>query len=309
MPRVSPAPGPPGPTPATRCGLITIVGRSNVGKSTLLNRILGQKVSITSPKPQTTRQPILGIKTDGACQCVFVDTPGLSAPRRRALYRLSNRSVMRSLADCDAVLFMVEALRWGEDDQRVLERVQRLARPVVLAVTKIDLCRDKRRLLPFLEAAGARMDFAAVVPLSGRTGDNLEAMQAALSELLPFAPFLFPEHQVTACSERFLAAEIIREKLLRRLGAEVPHRIAVSIDQFAERADLVGIHATIWVERAGQRRIVIGGSGAVLKAAGSEARADLEAMLGKQVHLETWVKVKDKWSDDPSALRKLGLAG
>ena len=300
------------PEPSTvtgigHCGLVAIVGRPNVGKSTLLNRVLGQKVSITSRKPQTTRYAILGIKTSGNDQAVYVDTPGLRGAEGRALNRALNRAACGAIDEVHVLVFLIEALRWTDADQYVLARIRHRCQPVILAINKVDRVGDKRLLLPFLDQVGGLMEFAEVIPVSSAKGDNIAALEEAVLHLLPEGVHVFPDDQLTDRSERFFAAELIREKLLRILGAEVPHRLSVVIDEFECAPDLDRICATIWVERRGQKRIVIGQGGAVLKRVGEEARLDMERMFGRRVFLRTWVKVKEHWSDDVRSLQRLGL--
>jgi GTP-binding protein Era len=289
-----------------RCGYVAIVGRPNVGKSTLLNRLLGQKISITSRKPQTTRHRILGIRTDAAAQVIYLDTPGLHRGAGRAMNRFMNRVAFGAIQDVDVVVFLVEALRWTEEDGFVLRRLKGAGLPVVLAVNKVDRVAEKPRLLPYLAQVAGYFDFVAVIPVSATQGDNLEQLEREVLVHLPQAPAMFPEDQLTDRTERFLAAEIIREKLMCKLGDEVPYRLSVEVDRFAEEQDLTRIDAVIWVERKGQKAIVIGQAGRTLKAVGSEARHDLEELLGRKVFLRTWVKVKEGWSDDERALRQMG---
>ncbi|MGH8478132.1 MAG: GTPase Era [Gammaproteobacteria bacterium] len=290
-----------------RCGLCAIVGRPNVGKSTLLNRVLGQKLSITSRKPQTTRYAILGIKTSGNDQAVYIDTPGLRGAEGRALHRALYRAACRAIDEVHVLVLLIEALRWTETDQYVLTRIRDHGQPVILAINKVDRVGDKRLLLPFLDQVDGLMDFAEVIPISSAKGDNIATLEEAVVRLLPEGTPLYPYDQLTDRSERFFAAELIREKLLRTLGDEVPHRLSVVIDEFECAPDLDRICATIWVERSGQKRIVIGQGGAVLKRVGEEARLDMERMFGRKVFLRTWVKVKEHWSDDVRALQRLGL--
>ena len=290
-----------------RCGMVAIVGRPNVGKSTLLNRLLEQKISITSRKPQTTRHRILGIRTTGADQVVFVDTPGIHAASSRALNRAMNRQALQALVGIDLILFMIEAGKWTEADEHALASVDAGATPVFLLVNKVDRIADKGGLLPFLEMVAAKGKFAEVVPLSARGGDNLEVLERLILERLPARPHLFPEDQVTDRSERFLVAEIIREKLFRLLGQELPYSTAVLVERFAEEDGLVQIDATIWVDRPGQKPIVVGKGGAMLKKVGEQARKDIQVLLDRKVFLRTWVKVKENWADDAVLLERSGL--
>ncbi|TVR63446.1 MAG: GTPase Era [Candidatus Competibacteraceae bacterium] len=295
-------------TVPTRVGHAALLGRPNVGKSTLLNRLIGQKLSITAPKPQTTRHVILGIQTLPEAQIVYVDTPGLHRQGRRALNRYLNRAAASVLGYVDVVVFLIEALRWTEEDQDVLARLADFAGPVVLAVNKVDRIADKSRLLPFLQEMAGRRSFAEVVPMAALKGDNVAALEQVITRLLPFGDRLFPEDQITTLSERFLAAELVREKLTRLLREELPYALTVEIEQFVEDGRLVRIHAVIWVERESQKGIVIGGGGATLREVGRQAREDLERLLDRRVYLETWVKVREGWSDDERALRGLGYA-
>lgn len=288
------------------CGLIAIVGRPNVGKSTLMNRILGQKISITSHKPQTTRHRILGIHTTAAFQAVFVDTPGLHLNAKRAMNRYMNRAASTSLEGVDVVLFVVDAGRWTDEDANVLERLRGLDVPVLLVVNKVDRLNDKAELLPRLQALSGKMDFAEVVPLSALKGDNVEAIENVIARYLPESEPMFPEEQITDRSSRFMAAEIVREKLMRRLGKELPYALTVEIEQFKEDDGMLDIAALIWVERASQKKIVIGKGGTGLKEVGRQAREDMERLFDAKVFLRLWVKVKEGWSDDERALHSLG---
>ncbi|CDH45242.1 GTPase Era [Candidatus Contendibacter odensensis] len=292
----------------THAGYAALLGRPNVGKSTLLNRLIGQKISITAPKPQTTRHVILGIQTLPEAQIVYVDTPGLHRQTRRAMNRYLNRAAASVLSYVDVVVFLIEALRWTEEDEDVLQRLTGFAGPVVLAVNKVDRIADKARLLPFLREMADKRDFVEVVPLAAIKGDNVMALARVIARLLPVGPFLFPEDQITTVSERFLVAELIREKLTRLLREELPYALTVEIEQFAEEGRLVRIHAVIWVERQTQKGIVIGEGGTTLREVGRQAREDMERLLGRKVFLETWVKVREGWSDDERALRSLGYA-
>lgn len=291
----------------TRCGFVAIVGRPNVGKSTLLNALLGRKVSIVSPKPQTTRHRILGILNREKLQIVFVDTPGLHANEKRAMNRYMNRAARASLADADVNLFVVEALTWTDEDAQALEYLKSCARPIVLVVNKVDTIYPKERLLPYMQEMQRRAEFAAMVPLSGLKRDGLDQLPALLANYLPESPFHFPEQQVTDRSEQFQATEIIREKLTWRLNQELPYGITVQIERFAEEDGRLVINAVIWVERSGQKAIVIGQGGERLKEIGRAARLELKHVLGRSVHLELWVKVKENWSDNEAALRQLGF--
>jgi len=290
----------------SRCGYAAIIGRPNVGKSTLLNHILGQKISITSRRPQTTRHRILGIKTTPEAQVIYVDTPGLHRGGKRAMNRYMNRVAASSIKDVDVALFVVEGLRWTPEDQDVLERLKKENVPVILVVNKVDKVTDKETLLPHFQKVSGYMDFVQIIPISARHGTNVEALEQEILRLLPLAPHMYPEDQVTDRSERFLAAELVREKLTRRLGQEVPHSLTVSIEQFSEEAGIINITALIWVEKSGQKSIVIGKDGGVLKEVGTQARQDMERIFDNKVFLTLWVKVKEGWSEDERALRSLG---
>ncbi|MCD8547247.1 MAG: GTPase Era [Aeromonadaceae bacterium] len=289
------------------CGFVAIVGRPNVGKSTLLNKLLGQKVSITSKKPQTTRHRILGIDTQGAWQTIFVDTPGLHIEEKRAINRLMNRAATSSLGDVEMVVFVVEGTRWTADDEMVLNKLKALRCPVVLAVNKVDKIEDKASLLPHLQWLGQQMAFAAILPISAKSGTNVETIRELARQRLPEGEHYFPEDYITDRSSRFMAAEIIREKLMRFMGEELPYSVTVEIERFKVEEDgLFHIHGLILVEREGQKKMVIGNKGEKLKQIGTEARLDMERLFDTRVFLELWVKVKSGWADDERALRSLG---
>ncbi len=291
---------------AYRCGYVALVGRPNVGKSTLLNALVGQKVSITSPKPQTTRHRIVGILSESDFQAVFLDTPGLHARQHRGLNRAMNRAALGSLADADLLLLVVDATRWTQEDEAVLERVRQSGKPAVLIVNKCDKVKPRERLLPTLERLGAMHAFDAVVPLSALKGDNVDRLKGVIPALLPEGEPIFPDDQVTDRSERFLAAEIIREKLTRVLQEELPYGISVEIERWEEEEGRLVIGAVVWVEREGQRKIVIGEGGLRLKDVGQAARLEINAMLERRIHLEIWVKVRENWADNEAALRQFG---
>lgn len=294
-------------TDKSYCGLIAIVGRPNVGKSTLLNQILGQKVSITSKKPQTTRHRILGIDTEGGYQTIYVDTPGLHQEEKRAINRLMNRAATSSLGDVEMVIFVVDGTRWTSDDELVLSKLKGQKCPVVLAINKIDLIDDKELLLPHIQMLSQKMEFAAVLPLSAEKGTNVEKIRQMAREVLPEGEHYFPEDYITDRSSRFMASEIIREKLMRFTGEELPYSVTVEIERFKVEEDgLFHINALILVERDGQKRMVIGNKGERIKTIGTEARIDMERLFGTRVFLELWVKVKAGWADDERALRSLG---
>ncbi len=295
-------------TEQTRCGYVAIVGRPNVGKSTLLNHILGQKISITSRKPQTTRHRLLGIKTEGDTQAIFVDTPGIhkGSESDKAINRYMNRAASSTITDVDVVVFVVERGIWTEEDEWVLEQVKRANCPVILAINKVDQIKDKSKLLPFLEDCNEKMDFAEIVPLSALNGTNLDNLEAGINQRLPRDIHFYPEDQVTDRSSRFMAAEMVREKIMRQLGEEIPYAMTVEIEDFKDSGKSLHIHALILVEREGQKRIVIGNKGSRLKLIGQEARVDMEKMFDRKVMLKLWVKVKSGWSDDERALQSLG---
>jgi len=289
-----------------RCGFAAIVGRPNVGKSTLLNALLGRKISIVSPKPQTTRHRILGILTRPDAQVIFVDTPGLHAGARRAMNRHMNRAALVSLQDADVNVFVVEALRWTDEDQRVLDELVKQNRPIIAVLNKADKVFPKERLLPFIEELNRRASFAEVVPLSALKRSNIEQLPATIAAYLPQSPSHFPEDQLTDRSDQFMAAEIVREKLTLRLRQELPYGLTVVLEQFKEEDGRLLINAVIWVERSGQKAIVIGNGGEQLKEVGRSARLEMVELFKRPVHLELWVKVKENWSDNETALRQLG---
>ena len=289
-----------------KAGYVALIGRPNVGKSTLLNHLLGQKVSITSRRPQTTRHRIHGIKTTEEGQAVFVDTPGIHASQKRAMNRYLNRTANTVLRDVDLIVWIIDRPAWLPEDELVLERIRSTTVPVILVINKTDRLEDKTALLPFLESAKTLHPFAALIPISALHRSNLDALEREIMALLPESEPIYDPDLLTDRSERFMAAEIIREKLLRTLGQEVPHALSVEIEQFQTADSLTRIAALIWVEREGQKAIVIGNQGAMLKKVGERARLDLERLLERKVFLQLWVKVKENWSDDERALRSLG---
>jgi GTP-binding protein Era len=288
------------------CGYVAIVGRPNVGKSTLLNHLLGQKLSITSRKPQTTHHHLLGIKTTGNTQIIYVDTPGLHQRKHNALNRYLNRTATNSMVGVDVIVWLVEALQWMEDDNFVKKTLAKTSAPVILGINKIDKLATKKALLPYLQEVATKHKFTEIYPISARKGDNLENLESKIIQLLPVNTLLFPEDQITNRNERFLCAELVREKLVRRLGAELPYRLTVQIEHFSSEKKLTHISAIIFVERQGQKPIVIGSGGKVLKEVGEAARKDMENMLGCQVFLRLWVKVKPGWCDNERLLQQLG---
>jgi GTP-binding protein Era len=293
-------------TEARRCGYVAIVGRPNVGKSTLLNHLLGQKISITSRKPQTTRHQVLGIKTEDQHQIIFVDTPGLHRGAEKAINRYMNRAASSAIKDVDLVVFVVDRTAWTDEDQMVLEQIQSAGIPAILAVNKVDLLADKTALLPQLQILAGMADFAAVMPLSALQQHNVAQLEHEILKFLPESEHFFPEDQITDRSQRFLAAEIVREKIMRQLGEELPYAVTVEIEEFSMEAAVLHISAVILVERKGQKKILIGDKGARLRSIGTDARHDMERLFDNKVMLRLWVKVKSGWSDDERALRSLG---
>lgn len=289
-----------------KCGYIAIIGRPNVGKSTLLNRILGLKLSITSRKPQTTRHQILGVKTLDNAQYIYVDTPGIHSGGKKAINRYMNKAASSVIHDVDVLLFLVQALKWTDEDQMVLDKLKDVKAPVILVINKVDTVEEKKTLLPFIQDVSQKYPFNNVIPLSAKKGENVEKLEQAIGDLLPENPPLFQEDEYTDRSVRFLVAELIREKLVRELGKELPYETTVEIEQFKEDEKLITIHAMILVEKKGQKAIIIGNQGSRLKSIGTKARLDMEKMLEKKVFLQLWVKVKAGWSDSESALRSLG---
>jgi len=289
-----------------RCGFVAVVGRPNVGKSTLINTILGRKISIVTPKPQTTRHRILAVDSRQDCQIIFVDTPGLHRKAGKAMNRMMNRTAASALIDADVVLFMTEAMRWTVEDQDVLERLQSTAAPVIALLNKTDKVHPKEKLLQALARMSERYDFAEVVPISAKREDNLDRLMKILPGFLPESEPLFPEDMITDRSKSFLAAEVIREKLTLNLQQEVPYGLTVQIERYAEDESGIEMHAVIWVERNSQKGIVVGKGGSVLKKIGRAARVELKAQAGVPVHLELWVKVKDNWADSEKDLLRLG---
>jgi GTP-binding protein Era len=291
----------------SRYGVVAVVGRPNVGKSTLVNRLLGERLNITASRPQTTRHQLLGIYTEGDLQIAFIDTPGLHGDARKQLNRNLNRAATAALTGVDLVLFVVAAERWRDDDALVCERLGQCNAPVIGVVNQVDRLRDKSRLLPFLERFSQQLSMEAIVPLSAHTGDNLDALWAELRSRIPEGEHAFEDDALTDRSERFLAAELVREQLTRRLGEELPYSVTVTIERFEMQEDgRAAIDAVIWVEREGQKAIVIGKGGERLKEIGSSARLGMQRLFGQGIHLELWVKVRSDWSDDRNALRQLG---
>lgn len=301
-----------------RTGYVAIVGRPNVGKSTLMNHILGQKLSITSRKPQTTRHRIMGIYTDDVMQAIFVDTPGIHSKEVRAINERMNKAAIAALVDVDVVLFVIDGLKWVSDDELVFEKLQHLSAPIIAVVNKSDTIKDQTEIFTLLQKLHDTQVFREIVPVSALREHNLDELLRVISKYLPIAEPIFDDEQVTDRSERFLASEMIREKVMRSSGDEIPYDLTVQIDTFKDepahqdpktgkwRKAVTFIDATIFVERQGQKAIVIGDKGEKIKQIGIEARQDMEAMFGKKVMLTLWVKVKKGWSDDDRALTSLG---
>jgi len=288
------------------CGYVAIVGRPNVGKSTLLNHLLGQKISITSRKPQTTRHNMLGIKTEGDTQLVFVDTPGIHSNQPKAINRYMNRAAESAIRDVDVVVFVVDRNVWGEADQKVATEVFSAKVPVIIAINKLDRLDSKTDLLPHIEMLSSQFPDAQLIPVSALQGQQLDVLELAIQQYIPEAVHYFPEKQITDKNQRFLVAELVREKITRQLGAEVPYEVAVEIEAFKYEGKICHINALILVERDGQKKIIIGDKGDRLKKIGQQARLDMERLLDCKVMLKLWVKVRRGWSDDDRALRSLG---
>ena len=289
------------------CGYVTIIGRPNVGKSTLLNNLIGQKISITSRKPQTTRWPIIGVNTDDNYQIIYIDTPGMQDSPINAINRYMNKEARNAIAGIDLLIYMVEALEWTALDEHVLKLIKNQTVPIILVANKIDKIKDKETILPYLKELSEKMNFKEIIPLSALSRNSLRPLEQCIKDLLPEGPFQYPVDQVTDKTQRFFAAEFIREKLIKRLGDELPYSLTVTIDSFVEKEKIIHIDAIIWVATQGQKMIVIGQQGEGLKAAGSQARRDMERMFDCKVFLRTWVKVKDKWMDNELAIKQLGF--
>ncbi|MDO4223232.1 MAG: GTPase Era [Acinetobacter sp.] len=303
-----------------RSGFVAIVGRPNVGKSTLMNHLLGQKLSITSRKPQTTRHKIVGIDSREKMQAVYVDTPGMHKKEVRAINKMMNKAANSALRDVNLVLFVIDGQKWTQNDELVLEKLKNAEMPVILVINKVDTLDDKKALLPLIQERIQLMNFAEIVPVSALRNQNLDHLRDTIEQYLPFAPPLYSTDQITDRSERFLASEIIREKIMRQLGEELPYDLTVQIETFkTEEPELnektgklkpacTYIDATIFVERVGQKAIVIGDKGKKLKQIGMDARVDMEKMFEQKIMLSLWVKVKGGWSDDERALKSLGYS-
>ncbi|SUZ50578.1 uncharacterized protein METZ01_LOCUS3432 [marine metagenome] len=286
--------------------MVSLIGKTNVGKSTLLNQLVEQKVSITSRKPQTTRQRLLGIKTEGSNQIIYVDTPGFHQGHKRALNKFMNKTALSSIAGVDIVLFVVDALNFSQTDEHLLSQVSTKDNQVMLVINKIDKVAKKEKLIPFVEEVTKLFPFSEVIPISALKRKNIDILEKEITKRLPVGAHLYPEDQIADSSERFLASEIIREKCISRVGDEIPYRLSVVIDSFKEEDKLITIDGTIYIEKGSQKGIVIGEQGKRLKAIGTAARKDLERMLDNKVMLRLWVKVKKDWTNDRSALNFMG---
>jgi len=296
----------------SRCGYVALVGRPNVGKSTLLNRILGQKISITCKKPQTTRHQIVGVHTEGGVQTIYVDTPGMhlaEGTRDKAINHYMNDAARQAVRDVDLVVFLVDRTKWTPEDDLVLERLTHLKCPVILAINKVDWLEDKSSLLPFIEEISKKRNFELIMPISALNGKQVNTLIKEIEQRLPEGPHFYPDDQVTDRSLRFLAAELVREKIMRQLGEELPYSATVEIEQFKQKGAVLHIHALIMVERESQKKIIIGDKGSQLKLIGRDARLDMEKAFESKVMLNLWVKVKSNWSDDARALKSLGYTG
>lgn len=291
----------------TYCGYVAIIGRPNVGKSTLLNSILGQKLSITSKKPQTTRYQILGIKTEGAIQAIYVDTPGIHKKSKRVVNRLMNRAASTAIYDVDVIVFMMDARFFEEEDEFVLNKLNQVSCPVILALNKVDLIKHKENLLPIIDALSKKRDFFKIIPLSATENINIDALEKTIKSLLPCQPHFFASTQVTDREDRFIIAETIREKIMRVTNREVPYDTAVTIESIRKEKEILHIDAIIWVERRGQKVIVIGKQGEKLKEIGTQARLDLEKKFNCKIFLSLWIRIKKGWSDSEKLLSEMGI--
>jgi len=291
----------------TYCGYVTILGRPNVGKSTLLNNLIGQKLSITSRKPQTTRRHTIGVNTNENYQIIYIDTPGLQDSPINAMNRYMNKEATNALAGIDILIYVVEALKWTALDEHILCLIKDNTAPIILAINKMDKIKDKETMLPSLKELSGKMNFKEIIPISALSRKSLRPLEKSIKKLLPTGSFQYPDDQITDKSQRYFAAEFIREKLIKRLGEELPYTTTVTIDSFVEKEKIIHIDAIIWVASKGQKTIVIGQKGAGLKAVGEQARKDMERMFENKVFLRTWVKVKDKWMDNELAIKQLGF--
>lgn len=288
-------------------GYVAFIGKPNVGKSTLMNQILGKKLSITSRKPQTTRHRILGIKNTDDAQVVYIDTPGLHQTGRREIHRVMNRAAKSVLHEADLILLMIEALEFVQADEDVVKQLKSLKIPVILVINKIDRVKNKSELLPFMDALSSKFHFAKIIPISAKKNLQVSELEKAILDFLPTESLHYPPEQFTDRSDQFIASEFIREKLMRLLGDELPYDIAVTLELFKQEEKIIRIYAIIWIEKDSQKPIVIGKGGALLKKVGTTARQDLELYYAKKVFLKLWVKVKSGWSDNPTVLREFGI--
>ena len=289
------------------CGYVALIGRPNVGKSTLMNHLLGQKISITSRKPQTTRHRILGINTTDAGQIIYMDTPGMHGDEKKVLNRYLNKTADTTLLGVDMVVWLIDGLSWHQYDEVIFNKLERAGLPVILVTNKVDKVINKDDILAFLAEAKDRFPFKEILPISALKGINLDKLEENIIKLLPEGDLIYPEDQITDRPERFLAAEIVREKLTRRLGDELPYALTVEIERYEEQKKITKIYAVIWVERSTQKNIVIGKQGEMLKKVGSDARLDIEKLIDQKVYLQLWVKVKKGWSNNERALQSLGF--
>lgn len=290
----------------TRCGYVAIIGRPNVGKSTLINKLLGKKLNIATSKPQTTRHRILGIKTVDQQQFIYVDTPGIHKGEKRALNQYMNRAANYAMLDADINVLLIDGLNWTDGDEAILYQLRKAKRPFIVAINKIDRVKPKEKLLPFLQHLHDYYGVEDIVPISASKGTNLDELEKVVAAQLPEGPFFFEQERMTDRSDRFLAAEFIREQLLLRYSKEIPYDVAVEIEEFEPGEKILKITALIYVEREGQKKILIGKKGAGLKEVGENARIELERMFGQKIFLKLWVKVREGWSNDERALRNLG---
>ena len=296
------------PEASFRAGTVAVLGRPNVGKSTLVNALVGAKVSIVSPRPQTTRHRLLGIATFPAGQLLLVDTPGIHREQKRAMNRMMNRAARGAVEGVDAAALVIEAGRWTDEDGLAFAALRDAGVPVVLVLNKVDKLADKTALLPFIAEVARGREFAAVHPVSAMKSKGLEALVRDLVSLMPLSPPVYGEDEITDRSQRFLAGELVREQLMLRLGEELPYSTTVEIEKFEKDGELLRIAAVVWVEREGQKPIVIGKGGERMKAISTGARAGMESLFGRKVFLETWCKVREGWSDDEAALRRFGYS-
>jgi len=287
-------------------GLVTLIGRPNVGKSTLLNRLVGQKVSIISPRPQTTRHRILGISNSKGAQVIYIDTPGIHNAKQKAINRYMNKAARASLEGVDCAIMLITANGWQAEDELVLKEIKKQNIPAILAINKIDKLHGRDSLLPLIDTSISKQDFAEVIPLSAQSGENVDRLQQSILPYLPVQPALYPKEQFTDKSDRFLISELVREQVFQTIGQEIPYAVAVEIEKLEDTKKLLRIEAIIWVEKDGQKSIVIGKGGAQLKVIGSRARSEIERLYNKRVYLNVWVKVRKGWSGNEQHLRTLG---